>query len=79
MNTNSSIGKLLVSINQPFSVYLMCFYYNFFDRAKEVNTSEINSRRLPSQKVVIVGEELEGIDVNDIGNLNDLLRVVFDG
>ena len=41
--------------------------------------SEIKSRRLPSQKVVIVGEELEGIDVNDIGNLDDLLRVVFDG
>ena len=38
--------------------------YNFFDRGQEANIYEIKSRRLRSQKV-------------DIGNLEDLLRVVF--
>ena len=38
---------------------------------------EIKWRKLRSQKVVIVQEELDGIDKDDIGNLEDLLRVVF--
>ena len=45
--------------------------YNFFDGAKEANLYKIKSPRLHSQKVVI------GIDIDDIGNLEDLLRVVF--
>ena len=39
-------------------------------------TYEITSRRLSSQNVLIVEEELDGIDIDDIGNLEDLLRVV---
>ena len=31
----------------------------------------------PSEKIVIVKEELDGIDIDDIGNLEDLLRIVF--
>ena len=29
------------------------------------------------KKIVIVEEELDGIDLDDIGNLEDLLRLVF--
>ena len=31
----------------------------------------------PSEKVVIVEEELDGIDIDDIGNLEDSFRLVF--
>ena len=41
MNIKSLIRKLLVSINQSFSGYLIYFYYNFFDRTKEANMYEI--------------------------------------
>ena len=44
--------------------------HNFFDKAQEENTYEIKSRRLRSQKVV-------GTEKVDIGNLEDLLRVVL--
>ena len=30
-----------------------------------------------SEKIVIVKEELDGIDIDDIGGLEDLLRIVF--
>ena len=45
--------------------------YNFFDGAKEANLYEIKSRKLRSEKVVI------GIDIDNIENVEDLLRVVF--
>ena len=38
---------------------------------------EIKSRRLRSQKVLMAEEELDGIDIDDITNLEDLLRLVF--
>ena len=38
---------------------------------------EIKSLRLRSQKGVIFDEEMDGIDTDDIGNTEDLLRVVF--
>ena len=44
--------------------------YNFFDRAQEADIYERKLRRLRSQKVV-------GTEKVDIGNLEDLLRVVF--
>ena len=44
---------------------------NFFDRANEANMSETKTRRLRLQKVVI------GIEIDGIGNFEDLLRVVF--
>ena len=31
----------------------------------------------PSENIVIVKEELDGIDIRDIGNFEDLLRIVF--
>ena len=31
----------------------------------------------PSEKTVIVKEELDGIDIDDTGNFEDLLRIVF--
>ena len=93
------IRKLLASVNQ--SSYLIYFYYNFFDRAKETNTYKLKSRRLcsliltcfyfyslnfkknhgfieegnPSEKVVTFERELDGIDIDDIRNLEDLLRL----
>ena len=69
--------KLLFILNQSFSGYLIYFYYKFFDRAKEANMYGVKSWRLRSQKVVIVVEELDGTDIDDIGNLKDLLRVGF--
>ena len=66
--------------------------YNFFSRSKK-HQYEIESRRLSSQiliffmflveednaseKVVIVGEELDDIARDGIGNLEDLLRLVL--
>ena len=44
------IRNLLVSINQ--SSYLICFCYNFFDRAKETNMHEIKLRRLRLQILI---------------------------
>ena len=53
-------------------LYTICnLIYNFFDRAKEANMYEIKPRRLRSQKVVI------GIEIDDIGSFEDLLRVVL--
>ena len=71
------IRKLLVSIHESFSGYLIYFHYNFFDRAKETNMYQTKSLRLRSQKVVIFDVEMDGIDTDDTGNLEDLLRVVF--
>ena len=31
----------------------------------------------PSEKLVILKEELDGTDINEIGNLEDLLRIIF--
>ena len=31
----------------------------------------------PSEKIVIVEEELDGIDRDDVGNLEDLLKLVL--
>ena len=47
------------------------FIYSFVDGSKEANLYKIKSPRLCSQKVVI------GIDIDNIGDLEDLLRVVF--
>ena len=46
-NHDDPIKKLLAPINQ--SSYLICFCYNFFEIAKEINTYEIKSSRLGSQ------------------------------
>ena len=56
-----------------FTIFRICnLIYNFLNRAKKANMYEKKNReRLRSQKVVI------GIDINDIGNLEDLLKVVF--
>ena len=35
------------------------------------------SKHNPSEKTLIVKEELDGIDIDDIGNLVDLLGMVF--
>ena len=57
-----------------FDLVLLTIYnliYNFFARAKETNLYKIKSRRLRSQEV------FNGIDIGVIGNLENLLRVVF--
>ena len=46
-NHDDPIRKLLVPINQ--SPYFICFCYNLFEIAKEINTYEIKSSRLGSQ------------------------------
>ena len=66
MNINSLIRKLLVSITQCLILLLFKIrnlIYNFFDRAMVAIMYEI--------KVVI------GIDIDDTGNLEDLLKVVL--
>ena len=55
----------------------MFFFYNFFDRAKEAKMYETKLPRMLLQKVVIVKEVLDLIDVDNIGNLEDLISVVF--
>ena len=45
--------------------------YNFFDRAKEASLSKVKLQRPLSQTV------FKGIDMDDIGKLEDLLRLVF--
>ena len=74
---NSLIRKLLFSINQSYSGCLIYLYYKVFDRAKDANMYEIKSRKLLSQKIFRVEEELDSIDADGTGNLNDLLRLVF--
>ena len=50
------------------------FYFSsFIFKENHVLVEEGN----PSEKNVIVKKELDGIDINDIGNLEDLLRIVF--
>ena len=75
ININLPIRNLLVPINQSFSGYLIYFYFIFFKRAK--NAHIYVYFRLHSQKVIIVEEKQDGVDIDDIGNLKDLLRVVF--
>ena len=78
MKNNSPIRNLLVSTNQSSSGCLICFYYKFFDRAKEANMYEIKSRRvLNVHKSCYSWGKIWYIDIDDIGNLEDLLRLVF--
>ena len=35
------------------------------------------NKHKPSEKIVIIKEELDGVDIDDIGNLEDLLRIEF--
>ena len=35
------------------------------------------NKHKPSEKIVIIKEELDGVDIDDIGNLEDLLGIVF--
>ena len=53
--------------------------YNFFNRAKGTIyiSNKIEEKKKISEKFVIVGEELYGIDTDDIGNLEDLVRLIF--
>ena len=56
-----------------FTIFTICnLIYNFFNRAKKANRYEKKkSGETTFTKIVI------GIDINDIGNLEDLLKVVF--
>ena len=36
-----------------------------------------NEEEIPSQKVVVADEEIDGIDIEDTGNLEDLPRIVL--
>ena len=98
----SPIEKLLVSINQSNSGYMIYFFYKLFKRNKEANIYEIKSRRQrlknwsfciflvlfsrkitfsmkktnSSQKVVIIDGQ-DDIDIDDIGNLQDLPKLVI--
>ena len=53
--------------DKDFFIFLVLF--------SETITFQLNSQTL--QKKLIVTEELDGIDIDDIGNLLDLLRIVF--
>ena len=46
---------------------------NFIFKENEVLIEEDK----PSEKIAIVKEELDGIDIDDVGNLEDLLKIVF--
>ena len=80
------IRKLLASINQSsYLIYYVCnqgdyfadidFFYlpSFVFKEIQVIVEGDN----PSEKNVIVKEEPDGIDTDGIGNLEDLLRIVF--
>ena len=41
------------------------------------NSHVLVEKHNPSEEIVIVKEELDGIDIDDIGNLENLLRIVF--
>ena len=69
--------ETIIFTEQSFSGYLIYVYYKYFDSAEKANTYGVKSRRLRSQKVVIIVEELDCIDIDDIGNIEDLLRVAF--
>ena len=69
--------ETIIFTEQSFSYYLIYVYYKYFDSAEKANTYGVKSRRLRSQKVVIIVEELDCIDIDDIGNIEDLLRVAF--
>ena len=62
--TNSGFNLLLFTI-------CSLMYSFFFDGVKEANLYEIKSWRLRSQNVFI------DIDIDDVRNLEDLLRVVL--
>ena len=53
----------------------MLFFYisSFIFKENNVFIEEDN----PSEKVVIVEEKLDGFDIDEIGNLEDLPRFVF--
>ena len=55
------------------SQILIFLYFQFYFQRK----SRFNSRRQPFRKIIIVEEELDGNDRDDIGNLEDLLRLVL--
>ena len=71
MNLSLPIRKLipdLIYFYLQFAVWCIVF---FFDGVKEANLYEIKSWRLRSQNVFI------DIDIDDVRNLEDLLRVVL--
>ena len=49
-------------------------FYVFLVLFSKTITFQLNSTKL-SEKIVIVQEELDGIDIVDIGNLKDLIRM----
>ena len=56
------------------SQILVFFYFSsFIFKDHHVLVKLLN----PSEKIVIVKEEIDSIDKDDIGNLEDLLRIVF--
>ena len=57
------------------SLQILSFLYfpSFIFKENHVFNEEYN----PSQKVVIIKEEQDDIDIDDIGNLKDLPRLVF--
>ena len=52
------------------------YFFVFLVLFSKTITFQLNKHN-PSEKIVIVKEELDGIDIDDIGNLEDLLRIVF--
>ena len=55
----------------------VCRYWLFFSSFIFKDNHVLVEQHNPPEKIVIVKEELEGIDVDDIGNLEDLLKIVF--
>ena len=53
---------------------LICFLFSFFSFLLKKNHRFIPEDN-PSEKVVLVEEELDGIDIVDIGNIEDSPRV----
>ena len=51
------------------------YFFIFLVLLSKTITFKLNST--PFRKNVIVKEELDGIDIDDTGNLEDLLRIVF--
>ena len=67
-NTYTTKSRIL-----PLQLLSLLYFSSFIFNENEV----INKEKDLSQKAVIVEEDLEDIDIDDIGNLEDLPRLVF--
>ena len=70
ININSPIRKLLASINQCYDLLLFTIWFT-------ISSLELRTQICTKIEETTFTKSSKGIDINDIGNLENLLRVVF--